>query len=226
MRTIQVLSPVVESIEHGFTQARSQAELDQIEFQKELRLISRYLAKGPTSIECFGDEEEALPGLLHLAINAQSEGASAIVIDCMLDPGLFEIRKHVRIPVFGPLQTALTFAHMHGKKAAMLDICDTDDFRTLATRYGMSNVLVSVQSIMVPVLELSRQPETVLNLLEAAAFRAIDEGAEVLILGCTALGPYRFRLAALLENAGCKVAVVDALELTFEVAYATISVWN
>jgi allantoin racemase len=53
------------------------------------------------------DEVLAAPGVVDAAIKAEADGAEAVVIDCMLDPGLDAAREAVSIPVIGCGEAAM-----------------------------------------------------------------------------------------------------------------------
>lgn len=53
---------------------------------------------GTASIEGRTDDALAIPGILACARQAEADGASAIIIACMNDPGLYAAREAVRRP--------------------------------------------------------------------------------------------------------------------------------
>ena len=61
-------------------------------------ISQRFLDRGPASVELAVDEVLAGPGVVDAALAAEAEGAQALVIDCMLDPGLDAAREAVGIP--------------------------------------------------------------------------------------------------------------------------------
>jgi allantoin racemase len=73
---------------------------------------------GPASIECMLSQ----PGMIARVIEAGREGADAVVIDCMGDPGLFGARECVCIPVLRPMQTAMGIAAMMGHKFSVVTV--------------------------------------------------------------------------------------------------------
>ena len=77
---------------------------------------------GPASIECNYEIMLAQPGTIASIIEAEREGADAVVIDCMGDPGLFGARECVSIPVLGPMQTAMGIAAMMGHKFSVVTV--------------------------------------------------------------------------------------------------------
>ena len=71
------------------------------------KVTNAQIKLGPASIESAVDEVLAAPGVVEAAIKAESDGAQAVVIDCMLDPGLDAAREAVSIPVIGCGEAAM-----------------------------------------------------------------------------------------------------------------------
>ena len=83
---VHVITPLIS---HGF---RDTAALD-AETGGRCRLSAGCLDKGPASVESAVDEVLAAPGVVDAAIAAERGGGDAIVIDCMLAPGLDAARE-------------------------------------------------------------------------------------------------------------------------------------
>ncbi len=77
---------------------------------------------GPASIECEYEIMLAQPATIARVVEAERQGADAVVIDCMGDPGLFAARECVSIPVLGPMQTAMSVATMMGHKFSVVTV--------------------------------------------------------------------------------------------------------
>ena len=66
-----------------------------------------FLDEGPASIETEADIESCLPGLLAMGERVAQAGWQALVINCMCDPGVRELRARIAVPVFGPAETSM-----------------------------------------------------------------------------------------------------------------------
>ena len=178
---VRVLTPVTS------TQIRSDADIEAL--QGPDLIVSHDLNDiGPPSIESRFDEAFAIPGLLTKGMAAEREGVDAIVIDCMADPGLNALREAVNIPVLGPLETCVHLAAMMGTQFSIITVLESvrPMFEDLVRSYGVADRLASIRVITVPVLELFGDEERVQALLIREAKLAVEEdGASVLILGCT-----------------------------------------
>ena len=76
-------------------------------YRPDLIITQSLIKMGPASIESEFDEAICIPGTIRRAIDAEKDGAHAIIIDCMGDPGLQACREVVKIPVVGPSQAAM-----------------------------------------------------------------------------------------------------------------------
>jgi allantoin racemase len=145
---------------------------------------------GPASIECDYEIMLAQPGTLAKVVEAEREGADAVVIDCMGDVALFGARECVSIPVLGPMQTAMSVAAMMGHKFSVVTVLSRilPMIQTQAAVYGMTSKLASAHSVEIPVLELERDLAATKRALIAEARKAVvEDGADYIIFGCTGM---------------------------------------
>ena len=61
-----------------------------------------------------------VPEILDAALEAEADGAEAIIIDCMDDPAVDGARRLVDIPVVGPGHASMSLAAMLGHKFSIL----------------------------------------------------------------------------------------------------------
>ncbi|MEQ9037260.1 MAG: aspartate/glutamate racemase family protein [Silicimonas sp.] len=153
------------------------------------RLTSGFLDKGPASVESAVDEVLAAPGVVDAAIRAERDGADALVIDCMLDPGLDAAREAVSIPVVGAGEAGLATAARHGR-FSIVTVLDRQApmFRALATRHGLGDALASVRGIGVPVLALEAdRTGSIAKTVPACKAALSEDGAAAVVFGCTGM---------------------------------------
>jgi allantoin racemase len=182
------------------------------------------IATGPASIESAFDEAIAVPPTLAEVTAAAESGAGAIVINCMGDPGLQAARELVSVPVLGPGQTSMHLASMLGHRFSILTVLDqlvSVDEEKAAT-YGIAGRLASVRSVGIPVLDLEGSQDKLIGALTEQGLRAVrDDGAHVLILGCTGMLGAAARLRAELAAHGVTgIPVIDPIPATLHVAAA------
>ena len=145
-----------------------------------------FIDYGPASIESMYDHDLAAPFVVKKAEWAERNGYDAVVVTCMMDPGVEAAKEALDIPVVGPGEAARQIAPILGKNVAKI------------YPRGLT------------VLELVTDPEKTYNVLRKDADRALGEGAEVLILSCTGLTGIGQRLK---EELGIPVLEGEALAL-------------
>jgi len=149
-----------------------------------------FLDYGPASIESRYDDVMAAPFVVKKAEWAEKNGYDAVVVSCMMDPGVKAAKEAVDIPVIGPREASRQIASILG-----------DNYATIYPR-GLT------------VLELSQDPEKTYKVLLENARNALDGGAQVLILGCTGLTGLARRLhkelkVPVLEGEGLALALAQ-----------------
>ena len=135
-------------------------------------------------------------GAVERIIKAEQEGYDAAVISCMLDPGLFEARGVVDIPVTGAFEASGLLSMMMGQSYSVVtvgpDATVTSAMRRLADSYGFRQRIASIRHVEIRADNLYPEEtptEEVLDRLERVGKRCVEEdGAEVLVPGCTIMG--------------------------------------
>lgn len=185
-------------------------------------LSSVFLDKGPASVESAVDEVLAAPGVVDAALRAEAENIDALVIDCMLDPGLDAAREAVSIPVIGCGEAGLTAAAKSGR-FSVITVLDRQAraFRDLAARHGLADQLASVRGIGVSVLDLERDRDNAIAATIREARKAVlEDGARAVVFGCTGMLGFGVPVA---EDLGNLIdQVIDPLPLAIAVAHAAV----
>jgi len=147
---------------------------------------------GPASVESLYDDTMAAPFVVKKAEWAEKNGYDAVVVSCMMDPGVNAARQAVNIPVVGPREACMHIASMLGANP-----------RTILPRG-------------IPVLQMHDNIELTFQALKNDAIKAMEEGAQALVIGCTALSGIDERLrkdlgVPVLENEGTALKVAEML---------------
>jgi allantoin racemase len=180
---------------------------------------------GTASIESYRDEALAVPDILTHVVRAARAGADAVIIDCMADPGLYAARELVAIPVVGPAQASMHFASMLGHRFSVLTISEQDipAVEEQAARYGLAAKLASARSFGIPVLALHEDKAATLSRVVRVAELAVrEDGAHVLIPGCTGLAGLALSIQAALAERGCEVPVLDPPSVAVKLAESLV----
>lgn len=185
-----------------------------------------YVTRGPASIESEFDAALAAPWVVAKAVEAESAGADALVIDCMDDPGLEAAREAVSIPVLGPSQTTMHLAGLLGHRFTIVttQARSVPGFENRAAWYGVGDRLASVRWVDIPVLDLGKDDNGLAARLAQESEAAITrDGAHVIILGCTGMLGLAAGLARELADRGHPdVPVLDPVPVTIRAAEALI----
>jgi len=181
---------------------------------------------GTASIESRLDDALAAPGVLYRAIQAEREGADAVVIDCMDDPGLFAAREAVRIPVIGPAQASMHVAAMLAHRFSLITTSSKDipAIEELIARYGMSAKSTPVRAIDIPVLELESDSQATVAAVVEVAQRAVEQdGAGVILPGCTVLAELIPQIEIGLQECSLAVPVLNPARIALRLAESLVS---
>jgi allantoin racemase len=180
---------------------------------------------GPASIECDYEIMMAQPGTLARVIEAERQGADAVVIDCMGDPALFGARECVKIPVIGPMQAAMGLATMLGHKFSVVTVLGRilPMIENQAALYGFSGKLASARAVDIPVLELEKDLAATKRALVAEARKAVvEDGADYIIFGCTGMLGCAEAVHEGLLKEGFDVPVIDPVPTAVNLAAAVV----
>ncbi|MCL5104644.1 MAG: aspartate/glutamate racemase family protein [Armatimonadetes bacterium] len=127
-------------------------------------------------------------------ILAEQQGYDAVVNSCVSDPGLFEMRAVVDIPVTGCFESATHLAATMGARWSVVTVEELVAKRfdkLLVDLYGVRQSMASIRHIGIRANQLYPEitpTEEVANRLVEVAKKCIKEdGAEVIISGCTIL---------------------------------------
>ena len=191
----------------------------QIPVAADVELAIRALDRGSATIESYYDEYVGAIDIVEKALEAREEGFDAVVIDCFMNPMMEGLRELLDIPIVGAGEAALHIASMLGDNFSILD--PDPPHRTYSHRVtaaaGLTHKLRSVRYLDLGVAGLSGEFETILmRMVEEAAKAVKEDGAHVIVFGCTGMRPYAEKLAEEMEEYG--VPVVEPLKAAVGVA--------
>jgi allantoin racemase len=171
---------------------------------------------GPASIEGFYDEAFAVPGLIQALL--QVPDADAGIIACFDDTGLDAARSAARFPVVGICEAALMTAGQVAKRIAVITTLPRSivPLEELVRRYGFAK-RARVTACNVAVLDLEKPGSGAEEKLDAEIARALDKGAEAIVLGCAGMAD----LAATLSRK-FGIPVIDGVAAAVKQAEALV----
>jgi len=177
----------------------------------------RSLKRGPHHLEYHAYEAWVTPDVLTTVVAAEREGFDAAVIGCFYDTGLRPARELTsRLAVAAPCESAVHIASTLGDSFSVIVGRRkwVPEMRDNVTRYGYRERLASFKVVELGVHDFQSDPRrTEERLTQAARDAVANDGAEVVVLGCTA--EYGF-FESLQDEIG--VPVVDATVAPFKYA--------
>jgi len=171
------------------------------------------IESGPATIETLYFKQIAVPEMLRLTRSAQQNGADGVIIDCMSDPSLDSAREVASIPVIGPAQAAAFVAASLAHRFSILGTRSDmgHKFVNQMVEYGIASKLASVRTTGLSVQEVETDPDVMFKALSQAAEQAVlQDGAHILIPGCTGMIGIADRLQNALQAKGMDVPVIEA----------------
>ena len=150
------------------------------------------LEEGPPGIETQQHADSVIAPLTRLVIAREKEH-SAFVIGCFSDPGIHSLREITKKPVLGIAECGILTALTLGQKFGVIAILRQSIARHL--RYiaalGVSERLAAELPVGLGVTELHEGKKTFDRMLETGKKLRDDHGADVVVMGCAGMAPYR-----------------------------------
>ena len=154
----------------------------------EVEVVS--LKRGPWHVEYMYYEALVLADVLHVVKQAENDGYDAVVMGCFYDLALQEAREiSERMVVTAPAESCMLHACGLGDKFSIVVGRRKwiPQMMGNVTRYGLRDRLASFKVLNLGVLDFQREKEETERRQRKVVKEAIEEdGAEVIILGCTA----------------------------------------
>jgi allantoin racemase len=179
------------------------------------------LDRGPASIESVYELALAAPDTIAKTVEAEKDGVNAVVCDCMGDAGVEGAREMVSIPVIGPGETSMHMAAMLGDHFSVVHPLERMNplFDHHAAKTGVTKQLASIRTVDIPVLELDDRPRLLKALISESVKAVRDDGAHVIIFGCTGMVGLAQEVAEGLGEIGIDdVPVLDPAIVALKVA--------
>lgn len=146
-----------------------------------------FIDEGPKLVLNSYDQTYAAPGVVKKAVQAEKDGADAIIINCTADTALFACREAVSIPVIGPTESTFLFSTQFTDRISVLTFSDRINgrFYRIAKELGMYERLTCSKTVALP-LNSNKGAEDVAE----ALFKAIcdinkDTLCDGFMLGCS-----------------------------------------
>jgi len=186
------------------------------------------LDEGAESLERREDYIEALPRVVEKVVSLQKE-YDGVTVNCFLDPAVDDLKTLTGLTVVGPCEASLALASTLGWWFSIVTVAGAAKRASISTRWlygalegrvrmlGYDHRVKSIRSIDLHVKDLLKHTEKTKSLLVEECRKALNDGAEVIILGCTGLGG----LGEFVQDQ-LHVSVVDPVPATIKVLESLI----
>lgn len=177
------------------------------------------LPDGPADLEHAADEHAAVGQMLRVLPGyVEAHAIGAVSIGCFYDPGMWELREALDVPVVGIAEAGLALGGFLASRLAVLigDWKWMPKMEQNARHTGMAHRVCAWRSIELSVQAIQDDPVGSYQAIHREARAARDEDhAEGIVLGCAALADTAARLQGDLH-----IPVVDPLAAGYQVACA------
>lgn len=169
------------------------------------------IPEGQYSIESEYDEAINAPQVVRLCKKAAEEGYDGIYVDCFGDPGVRAARECVSIPVFGGFEPAMLMALGLGDKVGIVTVLQNviPLIEGNIAKAHLGGRTTKVRAVNMPVADLENTEKLIENLVPEC-IKSIEDGAAVIVLGCTGMIDVSENVQARLLAEGFDVPVVEA----------------
>ena len=171
------------------------------------------IPEGQYSIESEYDEAINAPQVVRLCKKAAEEGYDGIYVDCFGDPGVRAARECVSIPVFGGFEPAMLMALGLGDKVGIVTVLQNviPLIEGNIVNAHLDGRTTKVRAVNMPVADLANTVKLIENLVPEC-IKSIEDGAAVIVLGCTGMIDVSENVQARLLAEGFDVPVVEAAQ--------------
>jgi allantoin racemase len=181
------------------------------------------LAEGPPAVESQRDVDSVPGPLLRMAARLEN-AAAAFVVACFSDPGMHSLREQSRQPVLGIAESGVLTALTLGQRFGVIAILPNSIPRHLRY-FGAMGVMSRFAGDLpagLRVHELADPGRTLDRMTEVGQTLRDEHGADVLVMGCAGMAPYREPLEKALG-----IPVVEPTQAAVTMAIGRVRLgWN
>jgi allantoin racemase len=155
---------------------------------EKVKIDFSFLKRGPANLEYMYYETLVTADIIHKVKRAEIDGYDAVIIGCFYDPGLYQSREITDIVVVGPGEASMCIASVLGYKFSVLAGRNkwVPIIMENIQKYGYKEKLASVKLLELGVEDFHKDDGYTETVMIAKGREAVEQdGAEVIILGCT-----------------------------------------
>lgn len=180
----------------------------------DVALTVAQIDHGPVSLESFYDEVVAAPYTVEKVKQANKDGMDAIILAAFCDPNLEALKEISTVPVYGIAEGAYAASLLLGNMFGILTEKKHKEAvkRYQVRKYGMESRFAGVKALNMGVVEIASSEEKVKEIGFQRSKELINDGAEVIILGCASMAGYAEEMEQALG-----VPVIDPVSVTYKI---------
>jgi allantoin racemase len=175
------------------------------------------LPEGPPSVETPEAHAEVIPLVVKRVLEFKND-YDGFIVNCFLDPGVDLLKGLLDKPVVGPCESSLALASIITDKIGIVT-AGTEGLWMIEDRVktiGFIDRVVAIEGTEVGVLDIDKDLDHTLRELVKASRRAIEKGAQVIVLGCTGFAGLAEKLSKeigrpVVDPAGAAIKTLEAL---------------
>ncbi len=175
------------------------------------------LPTGPASVETPEAHAEVTWLVVKRVLEFKDE-YDGFIVNCFLDPGVALLKGIVEKPVVGPCEASMALASALTNKIGIVTVGGEalwmieDHVREI----GYGDKLVALEGVELGVLDIDRDIDYTVGKLVEKSKKALEKGAEIIVLGCTGLAGLARRVeeeigTPVIDPAGAALKVAEAL---------------
>lgn len=182
---VKIISPL-EATEADL--ARRQRRYSQ-QASPDTRVVVENLFGGPPALNTAGDVLSSAAAIYEQGKNSSAEEIDAILIDCVFDPAVEELREATGLPIFGPTNVTLPFIPLVASKFSIVarSVRQCELLAETVEGYGYGRFLCSLRALDISYEEAKQ--ETIFNrvMLERLEKAVVEDGADAIMFGSTTM---------------------------------------
>ncbi|MEM7117223.1 MAG: aspartate/glutamate racemase family protein [Chloroflexota bacterium] len=182
----------------AFTQHMDEA-VEPLRFKGAVQIDCQTLVGTPLGIETQRDIDSVIDPVC-ATVQREEETSDAFVIACFADTGVASARELTAKPIIGICEAGIATALNYGERYGVVSTSQAANNAELRLirAHGLDTRLAGNEPVDIAVVDMLTSPNTFANMLRAGE-KLKRAGAEVLVLGCAGMTPYRHQLSQALS---------------------------
>ncbi len=208
---IKFIEPVLE------TENNKNSEEDLAYFKnclsKDDYLEVEFIEEGYETLETVTDESFMVQDIIRKTIKAEKDGFDGVYINCAADPGVFQAKELVKIPVVGPLSCSILLSALIGKKITIMSVSSVNQVceEYWIERTGLSGLVSNLRFPELTILDFMDYNRSLEKTFAACKETAIKDNCDAIILGCSTFFRMKDELERRLRKDNIHVQLVEPI---------------